>query len=219
MIVEDAPADDAWEQRFQAAIAAERKADRQGARAFAEACRDGDVDRMLAAAAFLNDNTITGWRLAMRQIGRLPSVSPEIQAAFLNVWIEAKHLPLAVGHRPTMALHVLMPPVPLQEPLRLFRGAGALERQRGLYGFSWTTHREIAEQFADQARHGLTGSVLLETMAQPGSVHLRREDEGYYDESEVVVDPYRLGRVRILARLPALAERLIVAHSHTHAIA
>lgn len=208
MIVEDAPADDAWEQRFHAAIAAERKADRRGARAFAEACQDGDVERMLAAVDFLNDSTITGWRLAMRQVGRLPSVSPEIRAAFLNVWIEAKHLPLTVGHRPTMAraLHVLMPPIPLQEPLRLFRGAGALERQRGLYGFSWTTHREIAEQFADQARQGLTGSVLLETMAPPGSVHLRREDEGYYDESEVVVDPYRLGKVRIAARLPPANE-------------
>lgn len=206
MIVEDAPADDAWEQRFHATIAAERKADRRGARAFAEACRDGDVDRMSAAVAFLNANTITGWRLAMRQVGRLPAVSPEIRAAFLNVWIEAKHLPLAVGRRPTMAraLHVLMPPVPLQEPLRLFRGAGALERQRRLYGFSWTTRREIAEQFADQARQGSTGSVLLETLAQSGSVHLRREDEGYYDENEIVIDPYRLGKVRVVAKFPPI---------------
>lgn len=31
MIVEDAPADDAWEQRFHAVVAAERQADRQGA--------------------------------------------------------------------------------------------------------------------------------------------------------------------------------------------
>ena len=48
--------------------------------------------------------------------------------------------------------------------------------------------------------------MLLETVAEPGTVHLRREDEGYYDESEVVVDPYRLGRVRVLARLPSVSE-------------
>jgi hypothetical protein len=154
----------------------------------------------------LNENTIDGWRLAMRGVGRLPLVSKKIQAAFLPVWIESKHMPLAVGHRPTMAkaLHILMPPIVLDAPLRLYRGTSALERSRRLYGFSWTTHLEIARRFAEQARLGTSGAVVLETVAAPGAVHLLREEEGYYDEGEVVVDPYRLGRVRVLARLPSM---------------
>ena len=48
--------------------------------------------------------------------------------------------------------------------------------------------------------------MLLETVAEPGTVHLRREDEGYYDESEVVVDPYQLGKVRVLAGLSSVYE-------------
>lgn len=202
MIVSDVSDHARAEREIRAALAAERKADRQGAAAFARACRDGDVELMLNAVDFLNANTIEGWRLAMRKVGVLPTVSPEIRAAFLNVWIESKHLPLAVGHRPTMAraLHVLMPPIPLSEPLTLFRGTSALERSRRSYGFSWTTCRGIAERFAEQACLSESGAVLLETQAEPGSVHLRREDEGYYDEAEVVIDPYRLGKVRVVAR-------------------
>lgn len=208
MIISDVEDQATIEREMREALAAERKADRQGAAAFARACRDGDVELMLSAVDFLNENTIEGWRLAMRQVGTLPAVSPEIRTAFLNVWIEAKHLPLTVGHRPTMAraLHVLMPPIPLNEALTLFRGTSAFERSRRSYGFSWTTRREIAEQFAEQARLSESGAVLLETRAEPGAVHLRREDEGYYDEAEIVVDPYRLGKVRVVARYDAAGE-------------
>ena len=204
MIVSDDDTDPAViESQVRAALAAERAADLQGASAFAASCRIGDVDIMLRAADFLNDRTIDGWRLVMRCIARLPAVSPEIRAAFLSIWIESKHMPLAVGHRPTMvrALRILMPAIPLPEPLRLFRGTSASERRRRLYGFSWSTQREIAERFAQQASLGSGGAVLLETLAPIGSVHLRREDEGYYDEGEVVVNPYALGRIEVVARL------------------
>lgn len=193
---------------WRAALAEQQRTARRGAQAFARACRDGDAEAALIAADFLDDFTVDGWRLAMLQVGRLSSVNAEIQAAFLRIWVESKHMPLAVAHRPTMAkaLHVLMPPIPLAEPLTLFRGTSALERSRRLYGFSWTTRREIAERFAEQARLSEAGAVLLETRAEPGAVHLRREDEDYYDEAEVVVDPYRLGRVRVVARYDAVRE-------------
>ncbi|TXN73446.1 hypothetical protein [Methylobacterium sp. WL6] len=203
MIISDDDTDPAEiERQVRAALAAERVADRQGASAFAASCRVGDVDAMLRAADFLNDRTIDGWRLAMCRVGRLSAVSPEIRAAFLGIWIESKHMPLQVGHRPTMAraLHVLMPSIVLAEPLRLFRGTSANERSRRLYGFSWSTQRNIAERFAEQARLGSGGAVLLETLAPIGSVHLRREHEGYYDEGEVVVNPYALERIEVVAR-------------------
>lgn len=203
MIISAALDQEAMEREFHAAIAAERKADRVGAAMFVRACRDDDPELLLNAVDFLNDNTIDGWRLAMRGVGRLPRVSEAIKAAFLPVWIEAKHMPLVVGHRPTMAraLHILMPPIPLDASLRLYRGTSALERSRRLYGFSWTTHLDIARRFAEQARLGSEGAVVLETLAAPGTIHLRREEEGYYDEGEIVVDPYRLGKVQVLTRL------------------
>ena len=200
---------DAAERDFCAALAAEKATDRQGASAFAASCRAGNVSGMLWATGFLNNRTVDGWRLAMARVGRLSAVSPEVRAAFLNIWIESKHMPLKVGHRPTMAraLHVLMPPIPQAEPLRLFRGTSASERNRHRYGFSWSTQRNIAERFAAQASLGSGGAVLLETLAPIGSVHLRREDEGYYDEGEVVVNPYALGRVEVVARLAEGSDR------------
>ncbi|WP_267427801.1 hypothetical protein [Methylobacterium sp. GC_Met_2] len=100
------------------------------------------------------------------------------------------------------ALHVLMPPIGLGEPLLLYRGTTASERSRRVYGFSWSTRREIAQRFAEQASVASGGAVLLETLAPPSTVHLNREDEGYYGGGEVVVDPYKLAAVRVVERLP-----------------
>lgn len=192
------------ERKVRKALANERKADRHGAQAFARACREGNVAMLLRAADFLNDSTIDGWRHAMREVGRMSAVSLDIQQAFLPIWIEAKHLPLSVGHRPTMAkaLHVLMPPTSTGAPLHLFRGTTALERERRLYGFSWTTDRQIARRFAEGSQAAPGGSVILEATAPAEAIHLRRENENYYDEGEVVVDPYKIGRVIVCERLP-----------------
>jgi hypothetical protein len=43
--------------------------------------------------------------------------------------------------------------------------------------------------------------VLLETLAPPEAVlHVRENFEGYYAESEYIVDPYALKRVVCIAR-------------------
>lgn len=206
-------APEAAEREFARLLAEERKADRLGARAFAQACQDSDVDQLMRAVDFITDNTIDGWRLAMLKVARLPVVSEEIQTAFLSIWIESKGLPLRVGSRPIMAraLHVLMPPVALTEPLTLYRGTTGQERTRRLYGFSWTTDEEIAARFAEHARRSQSGGVILKTVAAPGTVHLRREPEDYYDEGEVVVDPYRLGRVEVVRVVPAIPNPRLIA--------
>jgi hypothetical protein len=89
------------------------------------------------------------------------------------------------------------------ESLRLYRGAGWQERRRRLYGFSWTTRLNHARSFAEHWRQGQSGGVILETLAPPDAILLVRDDEGYYDEAEVVVDPFRLGKVTVCERLPA----------------
>jgi hypothetical protein len=51
-------------------------------------------------------------------------------------------------------------------------------------------------QPAGRAAHDWTSEgVLLKTVAPPEAILLVRQPEDYYDESEVVVDPFRLGSI------------------------
>ncbi|MYZ47322.1 hypothetical protein [Propylenella binzhouense] len=189
---------------FLVAIAAERRQDWTVARAFAEACAAGDVELMHRAVDALDSTTIDGWRFAMRAVARLPIVSDEIRAAFLPVWIEHKMLPLKVGHRPTMAaaLRMLLPSNHSGGPIHIFRGTRAQERRRRLYGFSWSSRIDVARGFAEHWAELAGGAVVLEALAHSSAILLVREEEGYYDEGEIVIDPFRLGSVTVAERLP-----------------
>jgi hypothetical protein len=185
---------------FREALRRERQSNRAAADVFAEACKQGDVELLLYGTDLLNA-TVDGWRVALAKVARLSSVSADISAAFLTVWIESKHLALIVGNRRVVAnaLRVLLPPCADARPTLLFRGAGANERRRRLYGFSWTTRLEIARNCAEQRRP--IGAVILETTAPSEAILLMREDQGYYDEGEVLVDRFRLGNIRCIERL------------------
>jgi hypothetical protein len=43
--------------------------------------------------------------------------------------------------------------------------------------------------------------VILSTVAPPPAVLLIRKPEDFYDEGEVVVDPYRLAKVTVVERI------------------
>ena len=192
----------------------ERRQARRAARAFMVAVRAGDVEQFLMVVDLLHNETVDGWRLAMRGVARLQAVDRVIQQAFLNVWIESKHLALRIGDRPTFAraARKLFPRDYAGPPLRLYRGTHWRERRSRLYGFSWSTQREIAQRFADQHSEAATqlaaspyhteppdhlAGIVLTTVAPPEAILLQREEEGYYDEGEVVVDPFRLGAIDI----------------------
>jgi hypothetical protein len=178
----------------------EQRRARRAARAFVDACRSSDTCKLYEAVDLLNETT-DGWRLALKRVANVPAVSDEIRTAFLRVWVEMKMLPLNVGNRGVLAnaLHLLLPGDYHGPPLRLYRGAIATERRRRLYGFSWTLSIDAAQKFAERWR--IDGAVVLETMAPPRSILLVRYDEGYYDEKEVVVDPFLLERVHVHSRL------------------
>ncbi len=184
---------------------------------FATACASGEVDRFWGAVNSLYGAGPDGWRLAMMRVSRLPAVSAEIHAAFLEVWIESKQLALRVGDRPTFAraLRILMPGDYHGAALRVYRGTSGLERRRRLYGFSWTRHQDVARRFAAHWAKPIpgleTGGVVLETLCAAEAVLLIRKDENYYDEGEVVVDPYKLGAVTVAERLlsPGAASQAI----------
>jgi hypothetical protein len=183
---------------------------RRAARAVELACISGDVGEFHDAIQRL-DETDDGWRLAMGREGRLEHVSDEIRNAFLYAWIDHNNLMLRVDHRPTLAraLRVLLPRTEVAEPLVLFRGAVARERRHRTYGFAWTTDIDEARNFARGkvapalGRFPATSSVVLRTLAAPNAIlYIRARSEGqFYDEHEVIVDPFRLGRIEVMERM------------------
>lgn len=183
---------------FKALFAKERREDRAAALAFADACASGDGERMLHAVDWL-DECVDAWGPAMSLVAKMDSMPSEIQHAFLSVWIEHKTLPLKVSRRATLAraLYRLLPRSNERAPMRLFRGAAIREREKRAYGFSWTSRLEIARKFAEHWR-AHRGGVVFETLAPASAVLLVREDEKYYDEGEVVIDPFALTRVRVV---------------------
>ena len=177
----------------------------RAAKVFARICAEGDADKLYDAHLWLNEQVDDAWRLAMAKVAKLPKVSREIQKAFLPIWIESKMLPLAIRNRRALAnaLRVLMPATYKGKPLKLYRGAISTERRRRIYGFSWTTDAAVALKFAVHWAHPefKTEDVLLETLAPPEAILLIRKPEDYYDEGEVVVDPFRLGKVKLVERI------------------
>jgi hypothetical protein len=192
---------------FRDQLLRERREAKAAADTFVRIYKDGRADDVKTAALWL-DETIGGWRLAIIKIGRLKCVTPEVQDAFVTEWITRKHVALKVGDRPACAaaLRVLMPGGYSIPPLTLYRGTHEGERKRRLYSFSWTTDVSVARQFAQRHAEAAIGSVagiVLRTLAPPQAVLLIRQPEGTgFDESEIVVDPYRLGRVIVQERLP-----------------
>jgi hypothetical protein len=184
---------------WQAGLRQERREAVQAAKVFARICAEGDADRLYNAHLLLNERSSDALRLAMSRVAKLPKVSREIQEAFLNIWIESKMLPLRVGSRRVLAnaLRVLMPANYTGPPLTLYRGTSTHERRRRNYGFCWTTDAAIAANFAAhwQQPDISIESVVLQTLAPPKAILLIRKPEDYYDEGEVVVDPFRLGKV------------------------
>lgn len=198
---------------IEAQVRQERAESVTAAKLFVRLCKEDDGERLLDAAEWLN-LTMDGWPLAMRGVARLGEVSDDIRSAFLTIWIEHKALPRKVGHRPTMAaaLRILMRGEYGGGELQVYRGTTRGERRRRLYGFSWTADREIARNFAEgyarmnELSKGFARRYaqvdwkpcVLMTTASAAAVLLKREPEDYYDEAEVVVDPYKLGAVTVL---------------------
>jgi hypothetical protein len=173
---------------------------RVAAAAFIAACKRRDPTRFHKAAAALID-TDGGWAKALKQVPHLKRVSPRIQWAFLQVWVESKGLRVDVPWLTMLkALRVLLPRTRRRAPIRVFRGASAGElKRRRAYGFSWSTKRDIADKFAQDYRNRQGGSVLLETLAPPDAIlHVREQIKEHHDEGEFVIPPELLSRVKVI---------------------
>jgi len=175
----------------------------QAAKMFVDACVSGNVEAFWAAVDALNES-VGGWKKAITYAARLTSANPVIQHSFLAVWVESKMLNFRSGSRVSMlkAVRTLLPRTEVIGPVRLFRGAAAIEQKRRAYGLSWTTDRAVADRFAQERRRWDGGSVLFEALAPPDAIlHVLEHVEGYYEEAEHVVDPERLARVKVIVTL------------------
>ena len=200
----------------------ERAAAAAVAALFVQACQSGNVAAFYQVVDQIN-LTPDGWKGAMRRFaGKIRSVSPEIQSAFHHVWIESKMLPFRVNdHRALCnAARVLFPRY--QGPsVRLFRGAGTVERRHRTYGMSWSADLTVADRFARARQVWDGGSVLLETVAPAKAIisavhypepftqeeierikreHPDAEISEFHEEREYIVDRRHLKAVRVLRR-------------------
>ena len=200
----------------------ERRVERNAAHLFTRACQSGDVLLFDEAVSRISE-TVDGWLVAMRKVVReVRAVSPQIRSAFQAVWIESKMLPLHVGnHRALCNAARLLLPKYSGPPVRLFRGAGAAERRRRIYGLSWSADIDCATRFADGRRVWDGGSVLFETLAASEAIickitypppltqkeikALKRKypritiDE-FHEEQEYLVDRRYLNVVKVVRR-------------------
>jgi hypothetical protein len=149
---------------------------KEAATEFVRLCEANETDAIYEYAKRLDECT-DAWRLAFAGVAKLGRVSREIQDAFVSIWIERKTLPLKVGDRRIVsnALRVLMPKCYSGPCLTVFRGAGAHERRRRIYGFSWSTDPAVARKFAEHWAQLPSGGVVLKTLAPPEAVFLIRE--------------------------------------------
>lgn len=190
--------DDVGVREFNAAIAMERAAARRAAIEFERAVASGDLSRFLGAIEGLFG--FGGWPLAMKRVARLTNVADDLRWAFLDIWINAKMLPLIVGDRPVLAgaLRVLLPRSDYSErPIALFRGTRASERKHHLYGFSWSRDQTTARGFAEHWASVGQEAIVLQTVAGAEAILHARDQNGYFDEREIIVDPFKLTRVAV----------------------
>src|SRR5262249_8424327 len=210
---------------FREQLSRDRRAAKTAADRFERACQTGDVAALYEAVNFINERTVDGWTVAIRRVARkVRRVSPQIRSAFQDVWIQGKMLALRVGDNRALcrAARVLMPRY-RGSAVRLFRGTGAGERRRRLYGMSWSADVSVAKRFALERREWNGGSVLLETLAPPAAIicvvaypkpfteqeiaRIRREHPHihiteFHEEREYVVDRRYLNRVAVGCRYP-----------------
>lgn len=88
--------------------------------------------------------------------------------------------------------------------LTLYRGACSIEETTGIYGFSWKTSREVAENFARgvATMHEL-GTVVLASDVPAEAIVCEMRGYGMLsEEEEMVVERRKLGRVTVVKRFP-----------------
>jgi hypothetical protein len=122
-----------------------------------------------------------------------------VRANLLDVWTLAEWPGRSVTHTDWLYLFELAGSFYTGPSMTLYRGA--VPRWR--LGMSWTADRERAQWFAERnTDRGRPGS-LYETTAPACAIlcDVDAADPGGRDEREVIINPYRLGKVTRLEKI------------------
>lgn len=167
------------------------------------AAGQGDGDAFVEAADQLD--WAGGWERAFRALAPLGNVPEAIQTVFEIMWhcsesqyFGVKHTLTTdlIGHDHLLAdgLKLLLPPsMPHPMPATIYRGQGTVDHLLGRRGCWWTGDRDYAEWFATSRIRAHVGArALLATEAPAEAVIYAAND------TEIIVDPRRLGIVRMI---------------------
>lgn len=178
----------------------------------------GDADAFLSAAAQVT--WPGGWADALRLLVPLGAVPGAIQSAFRDAWQASASQPFGLRRTLTCdllgqdallldGLAILLPPVrPAPKPATFYAVTPLDGYQSGHLGCWWTTERSLAlpVSLATSAFHEWDGDlVLLATEAPASAIVYGAED------LEVLMDPRRLGPVRMLGTLGDDRENVLAA--------
>lgn len=189
----------------------QRRREREERRVIAallDATRRGDRATLVDLIGQI-DYVCFGWKRVFQRLARLDRVSRDMQWMWLQFYIQwGEHTRVEVGDDLLLirALRVLLPPY-RGPAVTLFRGEGARNRHRRTYGLSWTSEREVAEDFANRDwRTSVGGSVLLQTRAPPAAIICAPHRlDNRFGEREYLVDRRRLDGVTVLKRFSQLS--------------
>jgi hypothetical protein len=175
---------------------------------FVSAACAGDAERFLSSLKAL-DCVRAGWRRAMRAMAG-KSCSKEFRRRFLACWVYDGDGIRSVVNDDLVLVDALKAMLPRYtgRGRTLYRGDSAFNRRRRTYGLSWTTSRDVGLGFAQAASRLYTsGTVLLQVHAPKEAIICApMHNDNRYGEMEYLVDRRRLRDVRVLERVPHVAE-------------
>jgi hypothetical protein len=190
-------------------FAEETRRERSVLRQFEDSLRSGDVQALSESIAPLDGITF-GWKRAFQRAERFDGLSPNVKHAFLQAWLYfGDHIRQEVGRDLLLirGLRVLLPSYEGPSMI-LYRAERFFNWKRRTYGPSWSSGREVADQFAltETYRTSQGGSVVLKVTAMPEHILCApiQHDNGY-GEDEYILDRRGLRGVTVVRRYSQLS--------------
>jgi len=176
---------------------------REAIKSFISAVTANEQERLYDALGKLE--ILGGLTRAFRRVALLTQVAPELQVAFLKLWMEAGDSIRSNVTDDIVLLNALRVLLPRYNgpSMRLYRGDSALNRRRRTYGVSWSSEAAVADHFAKGLwRTSRGGSVVLRAEATQEAIISAFHSAGpdRFAEAEFLVDRRLLKKVSVIRR-------------------
>jgi len=145
------------------------------------------------------------WLPFLQRISDSVLITPALQGAFHNKWIESGHFIRAKINNDEAVAFLLSKLMPKYdgEGLTVFRGENEYRFNSGQIGFCWTADREVAEMFACGLNAYRGQGLLLQAYASSDAIFsVPNSHSRYLGENEVTVNPRELTDLQIISSFP-----------------